>query len=81
MIEICGEVYCSGLKNGEKWILGISDPLGHPSNFLYKTPLYNKALATSGSTRKISQVGDSIFTHIISPNTFRPIENNLLSVS
>jgi len=81
MIEIGGEVFCSGSKKGEKWILGISDPLGHPSNYLYKVPLCNQALATSGSTRKTNQIGDNIVTHIISPHTLFPIENNLLSVS
>ena len=81
MIEIGGEVYCSGMKKGEKWILGVSNPLGNPSDYLFKVPLYNKALATSGSTRKNNQVKDSVYTHIISPNTQEPIKNNLLSVS
>ena len=81
MIEIGGEVYCSGMKEEKKWILGVSNPLSNPSDYLFKVPLYNKALATSGSTRKTNQVKDSIYTHIISPKTLEPIKNNLLSVS
>ena len=79
MIEIGGEVYCSGEKNNKNWTLGVSDPLGSPNDYIYKVPLKNKALATSGSTRKLSL--DSNYTHIISPSNYFPIQNNLLSVS
>ena len=79
MIEIGGEVYCSGKKNNENWILGISNPLKNPHDYIFKVPLENRALATSGTTRKINL--DSNHTHIISPHTYVPIQNNLLSVS
>lgn len=81
MIEIGGEVYCSGMKQEDKWVLGISNPLGNPSEHIFKLPLHDKALATSGSTRKNNQIEGSVYTHIISSNTQEPIKNNLLSVS
>tara|TARA_B100001250_G_scaffold406935_1_gene426815 strand:+ start:733 stop:1719 length:987 start_codon:yes stop_codon:yes gene_type:complete len=81
MIEIGGEVFCSGMKQGKKWVLGISDPLNHPSDFVFRVALKDKALATSGSTRKINNIGDSLYTHIISSHSLSPIKNNLLSVS
>ena len=81
MIEVGGEVFCSGTKKDKKWVLGLSNPLSDPSDYIFRVLLKDKALATSGSTRKINKIRDSVYTHIISPHTLSPIKNNLLSVS
>tara|TARA_B100001029_G_C15046061_1_gene447213 strand:+ start:434 stop:1420 length:987 start_codon:yes stop_codon:yes gene_type:complete len=81
MIEIGGEVFCSGTKKGKEWVLGISNPLSDPADYIFRVSIKDKALATSGSTRKINKIGDSVYTHIMSPRNLSPIKNNLLSVS
>ena len=48
---------------------------------MYILNLSNKALATSGSYRKIKKIDNKKVSHTMSPKTFLPVENELISVS
>ena len=81
LINIGGEVFCSGKKNKKPWLVAIEQPiLGAPSQ-KYIVQLSNKALATSGSYRKFQKLDDKIISHTINPKTLKPAENDLISVS
>ena len=81
IINIGGEVYCSGSKNKKPWLVAIEKPYQNIQLQKYILKLSNKALATSGSYRKIKNFNGKIISHTMSPKTLKPVENNLLSVS
>ncbi len=81
MIEVGGEIRCSGSKYSEKgnepWVLGIERPkisngIEQP---LHRTVVMNnQSMATSGDYRNYRQIRDVRFSHIIDPRTGRPTE-------
>ena len=82
MIEIGGEVRASGKGEEKKdWIIGIQNPRSIDSNLFLEVPLSNKSLATSGNYRNYYDINGKRYSHIISPKTGYPIDNNILSVS
>ncbi|MDR1416985.1 MAG: FAD:protein FMN transferase, partial [Prevotellaceae bacterium] len=86
MVEIGGEIRCSGVKpNGDKWTIGIDSP--KDGNF---TPgddlasileISDMAMATSGNYRQFYMSGDEKIPHIINPATGYPARNSLLSAT
>lgn len=85
MIEVGGEVYCSGLnRDFENWTIGIDTPDSHlipGENIMGVTTLNRQAIATSGNYRRFFKYGKKIYSHIINPKTGYPVDNNLVSVS
>lgn len=90
MLNIGGNVYCSGTKNdGSKWNVGIENPLYdegatgsgiETKKYLEIAELENMALATSGSYQRYYVVAGQKYHHIIDPDTLMP-ENRWISVS
>jgi thiamine biosynthesis lipoprotein len=83
-VEIGGEMKCKG-KNSrdEDWLIGIEHPVpGNPGRILNTVRLQNEAISTSGSYRKfyLDDKGRK-HSHILSPKTGRPVQNNVLSVT
>ena len=78
MVEIGGEVRAKG-----KWSIGIDVPgASNRSEELQKIlKLSNHAVATSGSYRNFFKKENKKYTHIIDFKTYRPIQNNLISVT
>ncbi len=85
MVEIGGDLIARGLKpDGTPWRIGLERPAKdmHASqDWDYMVELHNRAVATSGSTRKYYEEGGQRFSHTIDPFIGRPVEHNLLSVS
>lgn len=81
IINIGGEVYCSGNKNKKPWLVAIEKPYQNIQLQKYILKLSNKALATSGSYRKLKKIDGKVISHTMNPKTLKPAENNLLSVS
>ena len=81
IINIGGEVYCSGKKNKKPWLVAIEKPYQNLQLQKYILRLSNKALATSGSYRKLKKIDGKVISHTMNPKTLKPAENNLLSVS
>jgi FAD:protein FMN transferase len=82
MVEIGGEVLCSGKnKEEEWWKIGIDNPEGG-ENLSKIVSLQNEALATSGNYRNfyIDEQGAKR-AHTLNPTTGFPAENTLLSAS
>ena len=82
-VEIGGEVYVAGQKKGHtKWKVGISMPKQEYNDKPYKViNLSDQALATSGTYRNFFELNGKTYSHIISPKTGWPIDNNIVSVS
>ncbi|WP_109832984.1 FAD:protein FMN transferase [Reichenbachiella versicolor] len=84
MIEIGGEVICSGKnKKNKTWKIGINEPslTANKSALFATTFLQDKAMATSGNYRNYHMSGDKIVAHTINPKTGYSEVRNLLSAT
>ncbi|TVQ90904.1 MAG: FAD:protein FMN transferase [Bacteroidetes bacterium] len=85
MVEIGGDLIAKGLKpDGTGWRIGLEKPardMFASQEWDYLVELHNRAVATSGTTRKYFLEGGQRFSHTIDPKTGRPVTHNLLSVS
>ena len=82
MVEIGGEVKVSGEnQDGNKWKIGIQDPNLQNSSPLTTLLLSDRGIATSGNYRNYYDLNGKRYSHIISPLTGYPIDNNILGVT
>jgi len=81
IINIGGEIFCSGTKKGKPWLVAIEKPFKNIQLQKYILKLSNTALATSGSYRKTKELENEIISHTMNPKTFKPVNNQLISVS
>ena len=86
MIEIGGEVKCSGLNADEKpWRIGIDKPSEKIQKERYQAiiEVSNKAIASSGNYRhyKVDEKTGMKYAHTINPKTGVPLQTNLLGVT
>lgn len=85
MVEIGGDLVAKGLKpEGKPWRIGLERPapdMLSKQDWDYLVEMHDRAVATSGTTRKYYEEGGQRFSHTIDPQTGRPVTHNLLSVS
>jgi FAD:protein FMN transferase len=85
MVEIGGDLVARGLKpDGTAWRIGLEEPAADmeaPQQWAFLVEMHDKAVATSGNYRKYYEKGGQRFSHTIDPQTGRPVQHNLLSVS
>lgn len=81
IINLGGNVHCIGSKpNGNLWNIGIRDPQG--DGYCAILSVRDCAVITSGSYERSFQGEDGIvYGHIFDPETGRPVQNDLLSVT
>jgi FAD:protein FMN transferase len=84
LVEIGGELYCEGHKDGGKlWRTAIEDPMVEvfDQQIYAVVDITNRAIATSGNYRNY-YVRDGVrYVHTIQPTTGYPIVHSLLSAS
>ncbi|MGB0937009.1 MAG: FAD:protein FMN transferase [Colwellia sp.] len=86
LVEIGGEMRLNGFKHtGELWAVAIEKPIFDPSGehrAVHQVIIpKNNALATSGDYRNYFEVDGERFSHIIDPDSGKPINHNLVSVT
>lgn len=83
LVEIGGEVYASGTKFGKPWKIGVNTPShdASPTQVYKVLSLKDKAIATSGDYRNFREIDGSLYSHVINPETGKPVRNNVASVS
>ena len=85
MVEIGGEVYARGEKEGgDLWRIGIDTPLlaSIPGQNLQAIlALKDVAIATSGDYRNYFEYDGKVYSHTIDPATGFPVAHNLASVT
>jgi len=81
MIEVGGEVICSGNNLGNQWKIGVDAPHDSKKKFAYILKLTDMALATSGSYRNFYYLDSTKISHTINPKTMLPVRNNLISAT
>ncbi|XBC39425.1 MAG: FAD:protein FMN transferase [Buchnera aphidicola (Nurudea shiraii)] len=62
-------------------IIAIQKPIDTTLKIHMLVKLYNHSISTSGTYRNYYYLNKKKITHLINPNTGKPIENNLVSVS
>lgn len=83
LVEIGGEMRVSGLSGRERpWQVGIEKPDPSSTGEVARiVPLTNMAVATSGSYRNFIKKGGKQFSHTIDPQTLKPVQHNIVSVT
>lgn len=81
MVEIGGEVLCSGTKGGgAAWVTGIENPL-QPNALAATAPLTDRAMTTAGNYHNHITRNGITYNHIIDPRTGAMEQTPLLSVT
>ena len=81
MIEIGGEITCSGNNLNKGWKIGVDAPHAMIRTFAYILNLNNISLATSGSYRNYYYSDSIKISHTINPKIMAPARNQLLSAT
>lgn len=82
LVEIGGEMRLKGFKHtGELWHVAIEKPITEERAVHQIIVPKDNALATSGDYRNYFEVEGTRFSHIIDPDTGKPINHKLVSVT
>jgi len=82
LVEIGGEMRLRGFKHtGELWAIAIEKPITSERSVQQVIIPKDNAVATSGDYRNYFEVDGVRFSHIIDPDTGKPINHNLVSVT
>ncbi|MCP4988880.1 MAG: FAD:protein FMN transferase [Colwellia sp.] len=86
LVEIGGEMRLRGFKHtGELWAIAVEKPILDPSGeqrAVHQVVIpKDNAVATSGDYRNYFEADGVRFSHIIDPETGKPINHNLVSVT
>ncbi|HIB54705.1 MAG TPA: 4-hydroxybenzoate polyprenyltransferase [Nitrospirales bacterium] len=82
LVEIGGELRANGKRqNGMTWEVVIERPTPLVREKHRAIKLRNRAIATSGNYRNYIERDGKRFSHILNPNTGKPITHNLASVT
>jgi len=81
LVEIGGEIYCSGKgPDGKGWRIGIRHPL-HRERLVARLEISDVGIATSGNYENYIFWKGKKYGHIIDPRTGYPADNDVLSVT
>ncbi len=82
LVEIGGEMRLKGFKHtGELWHIAIEKPINNERSVHQIIVPKDNAVATSGDYRNYFQADGQRFSHIINPDTGKPINHKLVSVT
>ncbi|MBT6498512.1 MAG: FAD:protein FMN transferase [Deltaproteobacteria bacterium] len=82
LVEIGGEIRTKGFKQHQTpWVVAIERPVMGQSVIQQVLSMGNNSLATSGDYRNYFEKNGKRFSHLIDPNTGKPINHRLASAS
>ncbi len=82
LLNLGGNIYVYGEKpGGEKFRIGIRDPLGAEGEIAAVISVSDTSVVTSGVYERFFESGGKIYHHIFDPKTGYPAENGLVSVT
>ena len=82
LVEIGGEMRVSGIKgNGDPWRIAIEKPVTQERAIQRIVSIGDNAVATSGDYRNYYEENGVRYSHLIDPNTGKPIQHNTVSVT
>ncbi len=82
LVEVGGDMRSRGLNaSGKAWQIGIEKPLTGRGQLQQIVPLSDRAMATSGDYRIFFEREGTRYSHIVNPQTGRPVSHALASVT
>lgn len=81
IVNLGGNVYVHGSKNGKPFNVGIRDPKGSTNDYIGIYKAADQSIVTSGIYERYFVQDDRHYHHILSTKTGYPIDNGLVSVS
>jgi FAD:protein FMN transferase len=81
MIQAGGDMFVSGVKDGQPWRLGIQDPRGPGGTIFATIDLTNSTFSTSGDYERFFVKDGRRYHHIIDPATGEPSQAGCRSVT
>jgi len=82
LVEIGGEMRLKGFKHtGELWAVAVEKPISEERSVQQIIIPKDNAIATSGDYRNYFEIDGQRFSHIIDPQTGKPINHKLVSVT
>jgi len=82
LVEIGGEMRLKGFKHtGELWAVAVEKPVSKERSVQQIIIPKDNAIATSGDYRNYFEIDGQRFSHIIDPQTGKPINHKLVSVT
>jgi thiamine biosynthesis lipoprotein len=72
MVQAGGDLYVSGAKGTQSWMVGVRDPRGGPRAIIARMPIKDHAFSTAGDYERSFVLGGKRYHHIIDPKTGYP---------
>lgn len=80
LLDLGGNIYALGDKDGRPWKIGIRDPRA-PEALAAVVEVRDRSVVTSGSYERSFEQGGVLYHHILDPETGEPVRNGLSSVT
>lgn len=71
VVEVGGDTYAAGTKDGKPWMVGIQRPAGR--GVVGALPISDRAVVTSGDYQRYFELDGKRYAHILDPTTGWPI--------
>ena len=81
IINLGGNIYARGSKNGEPFKIGLKDPESKNSDYLGVYKGTDVSIVTSGTYERYFEQNGARYHHILSTNTGYPVENEIAAVT
>ena len=82
IIDVGGNIYAMGLKNGDKnWKIGIQNPFNERGSIVGTIEISDKTVVTSGVYERFIKKDGVKYHHILNPSTGYPYETDIAGVS
>lgn len=81
IIDLGGNVFAYGEKEGSPWKIGVQDPQQATGNALATVHVSNRSIVSSGSYERYFMYEGQRYHHILNPKTGKPSRNKLLGVT
>jgi thiamine biosynthesis lipoprotein len=82
IVDIGGNIYAMGLKNGDtNWKIGIQNPFDDRGNVLGSVEVSDKTVVTSGVYERFIEKNGVKYHHILNPDTGYPYKTKIAAVS
>lgn len=81
ILDLGGNIYALGSKNGKDFKVGIQAPFAENAAMTASVRVRDKSVVTSGIYQRCFTVDGRLYHHILSPETGKPVDNGLASVT
>ncbi len=82
LINLGGNIYALGTNpSNQPWRIGVQDPEDERDQYIAVIEATDETLVTSGAYERFLKVDDTVYHHILNPETGYPADSDILSVT